>query len=178
MTPSIAGWRRDLSRTIAFGRGLCGYSAIVRPRSRTLSKRSGTREIGEAATLMYALLLGTVTQIYCAKCAAAKAFIDEGIALAEEKNALYWRALGLMERGSILALNGQAVDAVHDIASGLAAWRSTGATFWVPSCLSYLAWAHAQLSQFEDAWRCLGEATALAETSGKMVRFGNPQNCR
>ena len=35
----------------------------------------------------------------------------------------------------------------------------------VPSFLSHLATAYAELGQLEDAWRCIGEATTTIETS-------------
>ena len=51
------------------------------------------------------------------------------------------------------------------ITSGIAAWRSTGATLWMPLLLSHLARAHAELGQFDDAWRCIGEAMTAMETT-------------
>ena len=47
--------------------------------------------------------------------------------------------------------------------SGITAFRSTGSTIWTPFCLSYLARAYAELGQFDDAWRCLGEAMTVVE---------------
>jgi predicted ATPase len=51
------------------------------------------------------------------------------------------------------------------ITSGMAAWRSTGATVFVPLHLSNLAKAYAELGQFDDAWRCVGEAMTAVETT-------------
>ena len=51
------------------------------------------------------------------------------------------------------------------ITSGITALRSTGATLWVPLYLSYLARAYADLGQFDDAWRCIGEAMTAIETT-------------
>ena len=51
------------------------------------------------------------------------------------------------------------------ITSGITAWRSTGATFHLPSWLSYLAAAHAELGQLDEALRCIGEATSMIETT-------------
>jgi predicted ATPase len=45
------------------------------------------------------------------------------------------------------------------------AFRSTGATVWMPSYLSYLARAYAELGRFEDAWRCVDEALVIVESS-------------
>ena len=51
------------------------------------------------------------------------------------------------------------------ITSGITAFRSTGSTLFTPWHLSNLAKAFAELSQFDDAARCIGEAmTAAAAT--------------
>ena len=71
----------------------------------------------------------------------------------------------MMQRGCVLALTGKASDAVQMITSGITALRSTGATVWCPSSLSYLASAYAELGQFDDAWRCIGEAMTAMETT-------------
>jgi predicted ATPase len=87
--------------------------------------------------------------------------------LADEKGAMLWKAAGMLNQGWISALTGNASNAVHMITSGVAAWRSTGATLWVPSYLPFLARANAELGQFDDAWRCIGEAMAAMETTGE-----------
>ena len=66
-----------------------------------------------------------------------------------------------------MALTGEASDAVHQITSGIAAYRSTGATFSLPISLSFLAKAHADLRQFDDAWRCIDEATLVVERTNE-----------
>jgi predicted ATPase len=62
-----------------------------------------------------------------------------------------------------LALTGKASDAVQTITCGLTAMRSTGTTMWMPLWLSYLAKANAEIGQFDDARRCIGEAMAAVE---------------
>ena len=123
------------------------------------------REIGHAATLMYALNQTTFTHIFCGSYATANAQLDEVVALADEKGALYWKPLGIALQGCVLALNGKASDAVHVIESGVTALRSTGATIFVPLYLSHLARAYAELGQVDDAWRCIGEAITTIETT-------------
>jgi predicted ATPase len=71
----------------------------------------------------------------------------------------------MMYQGYILALTGKASEAVQMITSGIAAHRSTGATIAIPSSLSYLARAYAELGQFDDAWRCIGDAMTTVETT-------------
>jgi predicted ATPase len=123
------------------------------------------REIGHAATLMFALGNTLATHIWCGNYATANAMADELVALADEKGSLSWKRSGMITQGSLLALTGKASDAVQMIGSGLAAWRATGATAGVPRHLSFLAWVHAQLGQFDDAWRCIGEAMTVVETT-------------
>ena len=36
---------------------------------------------------------------------------------------------------------------------------------WLPLCSANLATAHSQLGQFDDAWRCIGEAMTAVETT-------------
>ena len=72
------------------------------------------REIGQAATLMYALIHTTMfAHIPCGCYAAASAQSDEVVALAEEKETLFWKAWGIMNRGCVSVLTGKASDAVQ-----------------------------------------------------------------
>ena len=123
------------------------------------------REIGQAATLMMALAITNYTHILCGNYVAANALADELVVLADEKGASLRKAEAIFQRGCVLALTGRAADAVQTITSGVTAWRSTGATFWTPLHMSFLAHAHARLGQFDDAWRCIGEAMAASETT-------------
>ena len=123
------------------------------------------REMGQAATLMYALAHGAISYTLCGNRAAAAARAQEVTALAEEKGALTWKALGIMGQGSELSLAGRASGAIEMLISGIAAWRTTGATLYVPFYLPHLARARAELGQFEEAWLGIGEAMNLAETT-------------
>ena len=71
----------------------------------------------------------------------------------------------MMNQGSAFALTGRASGATKMLISGIAASRTTGATVWLPLFLPHLARAHAELGQFEEAWRCIGEAMTAAETT-------------
>ena len=123
------------------------------------------REAGQAANLMTVLNVTTITRTLCRSYAAANLQADELVALADEKGALFWKALGLMHQGCVLALTGKAADAVQMYTSAITAYRSTGATVLLPLNLSLLARAYAELGQFDDAWRCIGEAMTAVETT-------------
>jgi predicted ATPase/class 3 adenylate cyclase len=142
---------------------LLGYPEAARRDTEHALKDA--REIGQAATLMYALSHVPVTYILCGNNVAANARADEVVALADEKGALLWKAAGMMNQGCVLALTGKASEAVQMMTSGITAFRSTGATLWMPWYLSYLARAYAALDHFDDAWRCIGEATTAVETT-------------
>jgi predicted ATPase len=123
------------------------------------------REIGHAATLMYALVHTSLAHSYCGIYAAANAEAAEGVALANETGSLFWAAFGTTAQGFVSALTGKVSDALQTITSGLAALRPTGTTMWLPLYLSSLAGAYAELGQFDDARRCIEEARTTMETT-------------
>jgi len=123
------------------------------------------REIGQAATLMYALYFTSLTHIWRGNYAVATPQDQELIRLAEEKGALIWEVSGIMNQGRILALTGRASSAIQMMTSGITAYRSTGSTLWILLNLPQLARAYAELDQFNDAWRCIGEAMTAVETT-------------
>ncbi len=123
------------------------------------------REIGQAATVMFALFHTSILYTLCGNRAVAAAQAREQVALAEEKGSLFRKALGMVSQGCVLALTGRASDATEILISGMAAMRTAGATLFMPFFLAHLARAHAELGQFEAAWRCIGEAMTAAETT-------------
>jgi predicted ATPase len=104
--------------------------------------------------------LGRSTEGSCGNYAAANALGDELVALADKKGAPEWKATGMLRQGWLLSLCGKAAESVQVITSGLA---NRVGTFDHPFFLSSLARAHAELGQFDDAWRCIGEAVMLIE---------------
>ena len=142
---------------------LLGYpEAALADTNRALKN---AREIGQAASLMFALHHASLTHIQFGNYAAANADIDELAVLADEKDALLWKSLGISVQGWLFALTGKASDAIHTLTTGVTASRSTGATLWMPLSLTYLTRAYAELGQFDDAWRSIGEAVTIVETT-------------
>jgi class 3 adenylate cyclase/predicted ATPase len=128
---------------------------------------SDAREIGQAASLMAALTLTSLSQIHCGSYAIANAQIDEVITLANETGAVFWKVGGILVQGCLFLSAGKASDAVRTITSGLSAWRATGATVWMPTYLSYLTRAYAELGQFDEASRCISEAIVAVQTTNE-----------
>jgi class 3 adenylate cyclase/predicted ATPase len=126
------------------------------------------REMGQAANFLFALGgAGAWVLMLCGNYAAASAQADELVALAGEKGAVVWKAIAILNQGRLLALTGKASDGVQMMNSGIAAYRSTASTTWMPWKLSFLASAHAQLGQFDEARHCIGEAMTTLEASGE-----------
>ena len=151
---------RDIGVTLLSFRSAClwilGYPVASRNDGERAVKNA--RETGQATTLMYALYFAGDSHMCCGNYTAAHAQVDELIALADERGAAYWKALGTAVRGWLFAVTGKASDAVWAITSGLTSLRSTGATLYEPRHQSFLAMAYAELGQPDDAWRCIDDA--------------------
>jgi hypothetical protein len=70
---------------------------------------SNAREVGHAATLIYALNITPMTALHCGNFAAANAQLEEGVALADEKSAVFFKAGGMCLQGCVLALTGKSL---------------------------------------------------------------------
>ena len=165
--PLVARIGHDLGVMTLCHRGidlwLLGYPDAARADiDRALSQ---AREFQHAATLMYALTYNSI--VNALRRDIAKAQADELLALADEKGAVFWKASGGLVKSWLFVLTGHASEAVTSFSSAIAMSRSTGATIFVPLFLSMLGSAFAELRQFDQARRCIGEAMALAEASGE-----------
>jgi class 3 adenylate cyclase/predicted ATPase len=124
------------------------------------------REIGQAATLMFALFWASWHHMLYGHYAEAQSLLDELAALAGEKDAsLFWKATEIAFRGALFAETGNASEAVRAITSGMTSLRSTGATLYEPWHLWHLAVAYAELGQHDDAQRCIDDAIDKVERS-------------
>jgi predicted ATPase len=123
------------------------------------------RQINQAGTLMFILNYACLVEILCGRYGPADVLGEQLVALGAEKGTPFWKTIGIMFRGCVLALEGKAADAIALIVSGLTAYRSMGSTLMVPFYSCCLARAHADLGQFDDARRCIDEATTAVETA-------------
>jgi predicted ATPase len=140
-----------------------GYTAASRGDAELAVKNA--RETGHATTLMYALFHSVVNHVRFGTYAAAHTQVDELIALADERGALFWKAFGTAVRGWIFTETAEASDAVRAITSGIASLRSAGALLYEPWHLWYLAMAYAELGQPDDAQHCIDDAIDKVERS-------------
>jgi tetratricopeptide (TPR) repeat protein len=124
------------------------------------------RKNAQAGTLMHVLSWTSVVFIFCGVYSVADSRIDELITLANEKSAAQWKALGMLARGMCMVAR-QPLEAMLLLSPNISAYRSTGSSFVLPSYLSCLAMAYAQLGQFKDAHRAICEALDQIESSGE-----------
>ena len=165
--PLAARFGQDAEATMlvlrSFALWMLGFpDAALRDADASLEK---ARETGQAATLMHNLGHRAAIFRLFGNYAVAVADTQELLLLAEEMGSPFWKASGTMNHASVLALTGSPLDATKMLSSGISAWRTMGASIFLPMYLPNLARAHAELGQFEEAWRRIGEAMTTTETT-------------
>ena len=159
---------RDVGVTLLSVRSGCLWQLGYPAASRNEGERAvnEAREIGQAATLVFALFWASWFHMLYGHYAEAQSLLDELAVLVDEKDAtLFWKATETAFRGALFALTGKASDAVRAITSGMTSLRSTGASLYEPWHLWHLAMAYAELGQPNDARRCIDDAINKVERS-------------
>jgi hypothetical protein len=149
---STRRWRLDLAKTTnrpycPIERWRCGFSATrMRPRPKPTTLSVTPAMIGHAGTIMNTLPLVTIVPFLCGDDATTEGRIDELIALAEEKNALFWK---------MFATVGERLLVCYDRQSRRSDPNNRIGNEWVfvpraqqmfePWWLLHLGWAHAEL---------------------------------
>jgi tetratricopeptide (TPR) repeat protein len=149
----------------AFNLWLLGYPVTALRDADDALKNA--REIGQAASLMFALFFVARLHILRGKYSVATALSQELSALADEKDAPVWKAYGTLSEGWVLALTGNTAEAIRQITVGSAAYRATGSALNLPVHLSYLALAYGDIGQFDNAWRRIREATSAIDATNE-----------
>ena len=94
---------------------------------------------------------------------AAHEHAEAAVVLATEQGFTLWAALGIIVRGWALALHGQCGAGMAQVHHGTAAWRETGAAWFVPYFCTMLAEVADHLGHPEDGLQALAEAHILVE---------------
>lgn len=76
------------------------------------------RETNHAATLIHPLFFASFTHICARDYPTATALIDELVVLTDKKDALFWKAGGMLNQGYLFTVTGSAADAVPMTTSG------------------------------------------------------------
>jgi hypothetical protein len=110
---------------------------------------------------MYALNHAAMyAHIHCGNYKAAKAELEELVALAN--GAPFWKALATINEGLLLAQRGGRYQNVHLRDGRIPINRSN--TLSATTFIIFKS-AYAEVSQFEEAWRCISEAMTAVETT-------------
>ena len=126
------------------------------------------REAAQAASLMFALVHVSVVHYFQAEDATtAGPTVHELLTLANDKHAMHWKRNAIALQGWILARAGKATDAINLFQSAITAMLEAGAKAWMPFYFALLSSAFADQGQFDEAWRCIGEAKAATDTTGE-----------
>ena len=120
-------------------------------------KRSLERSALVEAVEQLAETHAAMTHSYSRNYAAAKGEAEELAALAGDKGAFFWKAIGTVAQGWVSALTGEPSRAAELLTFGLDAFRTTGSTLWIPLHMSCLAIAYRDLDRFDEA----GTASAM-----------------
>ena len=88
---------------------------------------------------------------------------EAAVVLATYQGFTQWAAAGTSVRGWTLAMQGQEEEGMAQARQGIAAWRATGASLYVPYFCTVLADVSAHLGHTEDGLQALAEASALVE---------------
>ena len=113
---------------------------------------------------MFALYITGVTQTFCGNHTTATTQFNELVATADKTGSIFWKAAAVAHHGWARAVAGKASEVTELITDGITALRSTG-TVWIPLLLAQLARGHAEVGQFADASRTIGEAFTAIEAS-------------
>ena len=173
--PSIVRWRRDLAKTLrvailsyrSLALWLLGYpEAALADAEHALQECA--RDRPSCHVDVCADVHGSDTISSAEITRQQMRNLDEACRFGGRKGRLYLEGVGgMLNKVGFLALTGKASDAVQMITSGIDAHCGQREQhLWLP-LLSYhiLARAYAELGQFDDAWRCIGEAMTAVETT-------------
>jgi class 3 adenylate cyclase/predicted ATPase len=129
---------------------------------------SSARQIGQAASLLYAMFHFSVVEILCGRIDAGAALATEMRAVAEEKGASFWSGPALVLQGWAASLGG-ATDVAESISAGLRTYATTGSTVSTPLFLMALARAYANCGRIDQTRDCIAQALVrVQETKERM----------
>ena len=107
---------------------------------------------------------------------AVHAHAEATVALSTEQGFTQWAVQGTMLRRWTLARQGQGEEEIAQVRQGIAAYRATGASVFVPYFYTWLSDVSAHLDRVEDGLQALAEAHTLVEQQEE--RWWEAEVCR
>jgi predicted ATPase len=124
------------------------------------------QRLAHANSLAFAQNFASVLYCFRREFDAARRRAEATIALASEHPLPQWLAEAVICRGFALVGLGQAVDGIAQLRAGLAGWNGTGCHLFDAQWLGFIAEAHLQAGDLDDALTALDQAETAA-TAGE-----------
>jgi len=125
-----------------------------------------TRGLDHPPSLASSLALDALLLAVAENISALEESADQLIAVTTEQGFAFWGAAGAIYRGWVKVKNGDVVEGMSLLRSGLNAYRATGAECLVPNYIAFLARACATAGQVEEAFALFDDALQIVERTG------------
>ena len=125
------------------------------------------RRLAHPPSLAASLALGAISLSLVGDTTGLDRRADQLIEVATEQGFPFRRAMGTVSRGWVKVQNGDVAEGILVLRRGLAAYRATGATVWVPYYVALLAIACEIAGQIEESLTLLEEAFQIVERTGE-----------
>ena len=125
------------------------------------------RRLAHPPSLAASLALGNILVSLVGDNVTVDKWAHQLVAVATEQGFPFRRAMGTVSRGWVKVQNGDVAEGILVLRRGLAAYRATGATVWVPYYVALLAIACEIAGQIEESLTLLEEAFQIVERTGE-----------
>jgi tetratricopeptide (TPR) repeat protein len=127
------------------------------------------QDLSHPNSLAFALSFAAFLHAWRQEPQPALEYATELIAVSTEQRFAHWRAMGTIQRGSILVSQGQIKEGIVELRQGQAADEATGARLPRTGALLSLAVGYGRAGQIDDGLHALVEASAEIEKTGIRV---------
>jgi class 3 adenylate cyclase/predicted ATPase len=141
-----------------------GYADRARPHAADALARA--RELGHLLTMAHALHHDCLFHQLARDGQAVRQHADALIALADEHGLPFWQALGRIFRGWALVEAGQGGRGADELRAGLAAYRTTAGTLYLPYALALWGEACRARGALQEGLDAVAEAKRVIEATG------------
>jgi predicted ATPase len=125
------------------------------------------QRLAHANSLAFAHIFAALLHTFRREFDVAQGRAEAAIEIAREHRLPQWLAQATMYRGFALVGLGQQAEGITQLRTGLADWNGTGCRLFDTQWLGFLAEAHLQAGQFDDALTALDRAAQTAAATGE-----------
>jgi tetratricopeptide (TPR) repeat protein len=129
--------------------------------------RALARRLSHPQSLVAALNLASRLHQHRREIALAREYAEASLTLASEHALTHWMILGRIQRGSLLAAQGQITEGFSEMRQGLTVYQARGARVSLPIFLAQIAEVCGQQGQTAEGLRLLSEAQRVTQQGGE-----------